>query len=121
MAEVLILVEHADGAPKKVTYELLAAAKQLGEPAAVVAATPGTAAGLTDALTQHGAEKIYVAESADIDEFLVAPKAEVLAGLVAEKSPAAVLIAATGEGKEIAGRLAVKIGSGVITDAVGLA
>jgi len=120
MAEVLILVEHADGAPKKVTYELLAAAKQLGEPAAVIAAAPGTAAALTDALTQHGAEKIYLAESADIDDFLVAPKAEVLAGLVDAKSPAAVLIAATGEGKEIAGRLAIKTGSGFLTDVVEL-
>ena len=44
-----------------------------------------------------------------------------LAQLVAEKSPAAVLIASTAEGKEIAGRLAVKSGSGVITDAVDVA
>jgi electron transfer flavoprotein alpha subunit len=39
---------------------------------------------------------------------------------VAEKSPAAVLVASTAEGREIAGRLAVKTGSGVLTDAVGL-
>jgi electron transfer flavoprotein alpha subunit len=51
----------------------------------------------------------------------VAPKAELLAQLVAEKSPAAVFVAATAEGKEIAGRLAVKIDSGVLTDAVGVA
>ena len=48
----------------------------------------------------------------------MAPKAEVLATLVEQTSPAAVLIASGGEGKEIAGRLAVKTGSGVITDAV---
>jgi len=51
---------------------------------------------------------------------VVAPTAEVLAGLVSRTSPAAVLLAATGEGKEVAGRLAVKISSGVITDATGL-
>jgi electron transfer flavoprotein alpha subunit len=51
---------------------------------------------------------------------VVAPKAELLAQLVAEKSPAAVLITSTAEGKEIAGRLAIKTNSGVITDAVGL-
>ena len=49
---------------------------------------------------------------------MVAPAAELLASLVAEKSPAAVLVAGTTEGKEIAGRLAVKTGSGVLTDAV---
>ena len=120
MSEVLVLVEHADGAPKKVTFELLAAARQLGEPAAVVAAAPGTADKLADALAAHGAEKIYIAESDDIESYLVAPKAEVLAGLVREKAPAAVLIAATGEGKEIAGRLAIKTESGFLTDLVDL-
>ena len=49
----------------------------------------------------------------------MAPAAELLARLVAEhESPAAVLVAGTTEGKEIAGRLAVKTGSGVLTDAV---
>ncbi|EUA13976.1 electron transfer flavo(Alpha-subunit) FixB domain protein [Mycobacterium xenopi 4042] len=32
MAEVLVLVEHAEGALKKVTAELLTAARRLGEP-----------------------------------------------------------------------------------------
>jgi electron transfer flavoprotein alpha subunit len=120
MSDVLVLVEHADGAPKKVTFELLAAARQLGEPAAVVAGPPGTTDTLAEALTQHGAEKIYAAESDDIDAFLVAPKVEVLAQLVGDKNPAAVLLAASGEGKEIAGRLAVRTGSGFLTDVVDL-
>ena len=50
MAEVLVLVEHADGAPKKVTAELITAARKLGEPSAVVIGKPGTAASLTDGL-----------------------------------------------------------------------
>jgi electron transfer flavoprotein alpha subunit len=120
MSDVLVLVEYSDGAPKKVTFELLAAARQLGEPAAVVAGPAGTTDALAAALTAHGAEKIYAAESEDIDAFLVAPKAEVLAKLVTDKAPAAVLIAATGEGKEIAGRLAIKTGSGFLTDVVDL-
>jgi electron transfer flavoprotein alpha subunit len=61
---------------------------------------------------------VYVAAGAEFDEYVVAPKAELLAALVAEKSPAAVLVAGNAEGKEIAGRLAVKTGSGVITDAI---
>jgi len=43
MAEVLVLVEHADGALKKVSSELITAARVLGEPAAVVVGKPGTA------------------------------------------------------------------------------
>jgi electron transfer flavoprotein alpha subunit len=116
MAEVLVLVEHSGGAPKKVTYELLTAARALGEPAAVVTGAPGTADALAGKLGEYGAAKVYAAESAEIDEYLVAPKAEVLAQLVGDSQPAAVLVAATAEGKEIAGRLAVKLESGLLTD-----
>ena len=116
MAEVLVLAEHADGEVKKVTVEMLTAAARLGEPA-VVWAGPGVEAG-RERLAAYGAARIYVAASADFADYVVAPKAELLAVLVAEKAPAAVLVAGTPEGKEIAGRLAVKTGSGVLTDAV---
>ena len=120
MAEVLVLVDSADGTVKKSTLELLTAARSLGEPAAVVAGAPGTAAALKGQLAEYGAAKIYVAESDDIANHSVAPKAEALAAVVAQASPAAVLVASTSENKEIAARLAFKIGSGVLTDAVGV-
>jgi len=43
MAEVLVLVDSLDGKVKKPTLELLTAARQLGEPSAVVVGAPGTA------------------------------------------------------------------------------
>ena len=116
MAEVLVLAEHADGEVKKVTVELLTAARRLGEPS-VVWAGPGAEAG-RERLAEFGAERVYVADSADLAGYVVAPAAELLAALVADKAPAAVLVAGTTEGKEIAGRLAVKTNSGVLTDAV---
>ena len=118
MAEVLVLVEHVDGAPKKVTYELLTLARSLGESAAVFIGNGYDNA--KDKLAEYGATKIYVAGDGELDEYLVAPKAEVLAQIVSSSSPAAVLIPSSPEGKEIAGRLAVKIDSGVLTDAVGV-
>jgi len=120
MGEVLVLVEHADGAVRKVTLELLTAARSLGEPSAVVVGAPGTAAALSGPLADYGARIVYVAESDDVDGFLVAPKAEVLASLVASTSPTAVLVASTAEGKEVAARVAMRTGSGLITDAVGV-
>ena len=118
MAEILVLAEHSGEKVKKVTGELLTLARRFGEPAAVWFG-PGAEAG-RERLAEFGAVRVYVADGDDLDEYVVAPKAEVLAALVAAKSPAAVLMAATPEGKEVAGRLAVKTGSGVITDAVGL-
>jgi electron transfer flavoprotein alpha subunit len=120
MSEVLVLVEHADGEVKKVTYELLTAARALGEPSAVVVGAPGTAAKLREALASYGAAKVYVAESDDAVSYLVTPKVDVLAALVEQASPAAVLVAATADGKEVSGRLAVRTGSGLLVDAVGL-
>jgi electron transfer flavoprotein alpha subunit len=116
MAEVLVLVEHVDGAPKKVTLELLTLARSLGEPAAVFVGNGADVA--KDKLGEYGATKIYVAADPELDSYLVAPKAEVLAQVVSQASPAAVLIPSSPEGKEVAARLAVKLDSGVITDAV---
>ena len=61
-----------------------------------------------------------MADGGEFTDYAVAPAAELLAQLVAEKAPAAVLVAGTTEGKEIAGRLAVKTNSGVLTDAVNI-
>ena len=118
MAEVLVLVEHAEGAVKKVTAELITAARALGEPSAVVVGASGTAAPLADALKEAGAAKIYVAESDDVDKYLVTPVVDVLAALAESNSPAAILLAANADGKEIAGRLAARLGSGLLVDVV---
>jgi electron transfer flavoprotein alpha subunit len=118
MAEVLVLVEHAEGAVKKVTAELITAARALGEPAAVVIGAEGTAAPLVDALKAAGAAKIYVAESADAEGYLITPFVDVLASLVESATPAAVLLAANADGKEIAGRLAARTGAGVLSDVI---
>ncbi|GAB3208039.1 electron transfer flavoprotein subunit alpha/FixB family protein [Marinactinospora thermotolerans] len=115
MAEVLVLVDQVDGEVKKVTTELLTLARRIGEPAAV-----WIGEGADDAkakLAEFGAEKVYVAP-AELNDYVVAPKAELLAKLAGEKSAAAILVSATAENKEVAGRTAVKLGSGVLTDVV---
>ncbi|MGV0782825.1 electron transfer flavoprotein subunit alpha/FixB family protein [Mycolicibacterium peregrinum] len=118
MAEVLVLAEHSEGALKKVSAELITAARALGEPAAVVVGKPGTAAPLVDGLKAAGAAKIYVAESDDAESYLVTPVVDVLAGLAESAAPAGVIVAATADGKEIAARLAARIGSGLLVDVV---
>src|SRR5919206_1171774 len=121
MAEVLVLVEHSGGEVKKVTNELLTAAATLGEPSAVVLAAPGTAGTLSDRLAAYGAAKVYLAESDQVEQYLTAPAVGVLATLVDTVQPVAVLITASPDGKEIAGKLAVRTGSGLLSDAVELA
>jgi electron transfer flavoprotein alpha subunit len=118
MAEILVLVDKLDGVVSKPTLELLTKARQLGEPSAVYVGSGIDAA--ADRLAEYGAQKIYVADGEELDTYLVTPKVAVLTQLVGEAQPAAVLIASTAEGKEVAARLAVRTDSGVITDAVDL-
>ncbi len=115
MAEILVLVDHVDGAVRKTTNELLTIARRLGEPSAVFI---GSGAAPVEALAKFGAEKVYVVNDAEIKGYLVAPKAEVLQQIAAQANPGAILISSSAEGKEIAARLAIKLESGVITDAV---
>ncbi|MEU7935605.1 electron transfer flavoprotein subunit alpha/FixB family protein [Micromonospora echinofusca] len=122
MSEVLVVVEATrEFGVKKVTLEMLTLARELGTPSAVVLGGPGAAEALSAKLGEYGAEKIYAAESEEIDGYLVAPKATVVAELVSRVQPAAVLLASSQEGKEIAARLAVKLDNGILTDVVGLA
>jgi electron transfer flavoprotein alpha subunit len=118
MSEVLVLVDHVDGAVRKPTYELLTIAKRLGEPSAVFIGDGGKGAEVAEKVKKYGAEKVYVVDDAQIKGYLVAPKAEALQQVAEKASPAAILIPSSVEGKEIAGRLAIKLESGLITDAV---
>jgi len=118
MSEVLVLIDHVDGAVKKPTYELLTIAKRLGEPSAVFIGPADQAGDVAEKVKTYGAEKVYVIDDAPLKGYLVAPKAEALQQLAEKASPAAILIPSSAEGKEIAGRLAIKLESGLITDAV---
>src|SRR3954462_14680929 len=116
MSNVLVLVDHTAGTVRKTTAELLTIARRLGEPVAVFIGE-----GVQDALPalgQYGATKVIALTNPDLAQYLVAPKAEALQQVAAKVEPSAILISSNAEGKEIAARLAVKLESGLITDAV---
>ncbi|MCX3061332.1 electron transfer flavoprotein subunit alpha/FixB family protein, partial [Streptomyces beihaiensis] len=118
MADVLVYVDHVDGAVRKPTLELLTLARRVGEPVAV--ALGSGAAGTAAVLAEHGAVRVLTHEAAEYADYLVVPKVEALQAACRAVSPAAVLVPSSAEGKEIAARLALRIGSGLITDAVDL-
>ncbi|MFT4263156.1 MAG: electron transfer flavoprotein subunit alpha/FixB family protein [Nocardioides sp.] len=118
MSEVLVLVDAQDGKVKKPTLELLTIAKRLGEPSAVFIGAADQAPGVAEVVKRYGAAKVYVVDDAQIKGYLVAPKAEALAQLAASASPAAILLPSNAETKEVAARLAIKLDSGLMVDAV---
>ena len=120
MSDVIVLAEHHDGDIKKLTLELVTGARALGNPVVL-----WLGQGCTDenvaTLGNFGATKVLVADADSVTSHSVAAGAEVLASVMQSLSPAAVLVASSADGKEIAARAAIKTGSGIITDAVEIA
>ncbi|MEW1552029.1 electron transfer flavoprotein subunit alpha/FixB family protein [Streptomyces tsukubensis] len=116
MADVLVVVDHVEGSVRKPTLELLTVARRLGTPVAVaLGAGAGQTAGV---LAAHGASRVLVSEAPEFADVLVVPKVDAVQRAVALVEPVAVLFVSSGENKEIAARLALRLESGVITDAV---
>jgi electron transfer flavoprotein alpha subunit len=119
MSEVLVVAETAENGVAKPTLELLTLARRLGEPVLVVFGDAGEA--VVPAAGKYGARRVIAINDPAVTDYLVAPKADALAKIADSVAPAAILFTSTAEGKEVAGRLAVKLGSGLITDATDIA
>jgi electron transfer flavoprotein alpha subunit len=118
MAAVLVLVEHDQGATKKVTYEMLTKARGLGEPVAVFVGEGLDAA--REGLGRHGATAVYAATGEGWTNQLGEPLADALEAAAERTEPAAVLVAATPAGKDAGARLAARKGWGMLADVVDL-
>jgi electron transfer flavoprotein alpha subunit len=115
MPRVLVLVEHEDGATKKVTYEMLTKARDLGEPVAVFVGEGLD--GAREGLARHGASAVYAAGG---DNRLAGPLTGALAAAADRAEPSAVLVAATPLAKDAGARLAARKGWGMLADIVDL-
>jgi electron transfer flavoprotein alpha subunit len=115
MAEVLVYVDHVDGAVRKPTLELLTLARRIGDPVAVHLG-PG-AESAAPVLAEHGAVRVLTADAPEFTDYLVVPRVDALQAAAEAVAPAAILVPSSAEGKEIAARLALRLGSGIITDA----
>jgi electron transfer flavoprotein alpha subunit len=115
MPQVLVLVEHEEGATRKVTYEMLAKARDLGDPVALFVGEGLDAA--REGLARHGATAVYAAGG---DNRLAGPLTGALAAAADRAEPVAVLVAATPLGKDAGARLAARKGWGMLADVVDL-
>jgi electron transfer flavoprotein alpha subunit len=116
VSEILVLAELTPTGVRKATLELLTLARRLGDPSAVVCgdATEDVVA----QLGAYGATTVYAVSAPEFEQFLSLPKAEVVVTLAERLRPAAILVTSGPEGKDVAARVAVRLDSGLITDAV---
>jgi electron transfer flavoprotein alpha subunit len=117
MSSILFLVDHSSGKISKAAAELATFAKTAGESVAVVLSS--NSAEIITQLSAFGVDKVITA-SGDWEKYSAGAAAEALLQIMESEKPAAVLITSSARGKEIAGRLAVKSKSGIITDAISI-
>jgi electron transfer flavoprotein alpha subunit len=120
MPDVWVVVDHENGTTSKVTNQLLTAARTLakdagGEPIAVFCGSGWSTA--KERVGKFGPTKALVAESDDLANFQTAPQVEVISKLIEERQPWGVLFASVPLGKEVATRVAARLGLGVLADA----
>ena len=118
MSTTLILADFIGGKNTKTTAELATVAARIGDVTAVLLAPSGQGASYAAGLVQGPIKIILIIESDDFALHGVGAAADVLSQIISLKNPTAVLIASHAFGKEVAGRVAVKSNSGIITDAV---
>jgi electron transfer flavoprotein alpha subunit len=121
MSQVFILADFAGDKCTKTTAELATAAARNGSVTAIVLSAPGAGAALAATVKNGPIANVLIVESADFAIYGVAAAADAIAQIIAQKSPAALLVASHAFGKEVAGRVAVATDSGIITDAVDVA
>jgi electron transfer flavoprotein alpha subunit len=124
MSELLVLIDHSDGQPRRISLQMLAAARgvaaELGAEVSAVWLGAG-AQGAAATLGAHGAVRVHHWDSADAKGYVTIPQVDALEQLVAAVSPVAVLFPSSNHVKDVAARLAVRVDGGVITDVTGLA
>jgi electron transfer flavoprotein alpha subunit len=119
MAGILVFVEQRGGEVRKASLQALSEAKRQG--GAVSAVLPGSGVGDAAAgLGAWGADKIYVADDANLGLYSAEGYTEAVVKAVEQEQPSAVFLACTAMGRDLAPRVAARLGVGAIPDAVGL-
>ena len=116
MPKIWVYAELNGGGLAATSLELLSRAREIGDVDAV-ALGPG-AGGAAAALGRHGARRVLLNEDSVFAEYLAEPATDCLAALVPQESPDAILFAFSADSREVAGRLAARLGIGLISNAM---
>jgi electron transfer flavoprotein alpha subunit len=120
---VLVIAEQRDGVLKKVAFEMLGVGAELAAALGgnVDAALLGTGLeDLANTLAQYGATKVYVAEDDSLATYSSEGYTDTLAAFLGKLEPAVILVGATAMGRDLAPRLAARLGVGMASDCIAL-
>jgi electron transfer flavoprotein alpha subunit len=123
MATILTFAEQREGALRRASLEAVSEARRLAGPlgGAVEAILVGSGVqGLVAELAAHGADVVHVFDQPELGSYATEAYARAVAQVVAETKPAAVLMPFTSMGRDLAPRVAAKVGAGLVSDCVSL-
>lgn len=120
---IIVVAETKDGAIRKLSYEMLGAARHLaektGEPVGAVLIGDNVA-GLALSLGQYGADQVYVIQDARLAQYSTDGYTNVLAEFLRKHTPSLVLLGNTVTGKDLGARLAARLQAGLASDCTAL-
>ncbi len=121
--EIWVVAELFEGAVRRVTLELLAKARRLADEGGGTVAALLVGADVhrhADRLAQHGAARVLVADDARLAAYATEPYAAVVADAIVAGRPRAVLVPSTYLGRDLAPRVAGRLGLGLTGDCIDL-
>jgi len=123
MPTILTFAEQREGKLRRSSLEVVSEARRLatglGATVSTVLLGPG-AEGLASELAAHGADEVRTFDDAGFSAYATESYARALAQAIGETKPSVVLIPFTAMGKDLAPRVAARVGAGLASDCVGL-
>jgi len=120
---IWVIAELHDGKLADVSLELLGEASRLAADLGTdvsVAIVGESVEGLVPVAAAHGADRAYIVEHEVLSQYRTGPFSDVLTGLINTHKPEIVLFGATPMGRDLASRIAARIGAGLTADCTGL-
>ena len=113
--KILVFAEHREGELRKIAYENISLAKQLGQPFEV-AVIGADVKGLSEELGKYGAEKVVFYKNNDLNAYTPDGYAKILADAVKNQGADVLLMGATALGKDLGPRVAARLNAAMATD-----
>lgn len=118
----LVLADLRNGTVRNVTYEILGAARRLSGGGEVSVALLGKdVARLAEGLGAYGADKVYVVEDAQLENYIPDAYSSVLDRLIRTAEPDVVFMAHSAVGRDLAPKLAARFEAGQVSDVIDVA
>ncbi|ACQ71530.1 MULTISPECIES: electron transfer flavoprotein subunit alpha/FixB family protein [Exiguobacterium] len=117
--KALVLAEAREGALRNVSFEAIAAAKQLTDDVTAVVIGDHVQS-LAQELGEYGASRVLVVEDDRLKHYTPDGYGQVLRQLIEQENPEMIVLGHTALGKDIAPKLAARLDAGLISDVVSI-